>query len=289
MNNKKLCVKNLNLFLLLICLFSPLLLAVGKEVYVKGYFRSNGTYVAPHVRTYPDGIPWNNYSFPGNFNPNTGNITPGDPYKYLQRYGSENEVILDFYLIFLERLSEIISQINYKRNIENSFSYSYSYDYFDYFHNSQTSNEPRNSNKVIQKALKLLGYNPGVIDGIIGAKTKRAIKLFQKDHGLIPTGIIEELTANVMCDKLVGNLNKIKIIDGDTFLWEGEKIRIYGYDAPEKYELGYELAKIKLALLLSSGVITIEPLAKDKYGRTVARVKVNQIDISELLKDWIII
>jgi len=22
--------------------------------------RSNGTYVAPHIRTYPDGNPWNN-------------------------------------------------------------------------------------------------------------------------------------------------------------------------------------------------------------------------------------
>ncbi|MDH3691840.1 MAG: hypothetical protein OEU36_20555 [Gammaproteobacteria bacterium] len=32
------------------------------QVYVKGYFRSNGTYVRPHYRTRPDGVCWNNYS-----------------------------------------------------------------------------------------------------------------------------------------------------------------------------------------------------------------------------------
>ena len=32
------------------------------QVHVNGYFRQNGTYVAPYVRTYPDGNPCNNYS-----------------------------------------------------------------------------------------------------------------------------------------------------------------------------------------------------------------------------------
>ena len=33
------------------------------DVYVRGYTRSNGTYVAPHFRTNPDGVKWNNYSY----------------------------------------------------------------------------------------------------------------------------------------------------------------------------------------------------------------------------------
>ena len=33
------------------------------QVHVNGYFRSNGTYVQPHYRTYPDGNPYNNYSY----------------------------------------------------------------------------------------------------------------------------------------------------------------------------------------------------------------------------------
>ena len=31
-------------------------------VYVNGYTKSNGTYVAPHIRTSPDGYCWNNFS-----------------------------------------------------------------------------------------------------------------------------------------------------------------------------------------------------------------------------------
>jgi len=31
-------------------------------VSVDGYFRSNGTYVAPHFRTSPDGLCFNNFS-----------------------------------------------------------------------------------------------------------------------------------------------------------------------------------------------------------------------------------
>jgi len=54
--------------------------------WVRGYYRSNGTYVQPHYRTNPDGNPYNNYSFPGNYNPNTGRITPGNPDTYLRRY-----------------------------------------------------------------------------------------------------------------------------------------------------------------------------------------------------------
>lgn len=64
-------------FLLLISFF------VVNEAYaivsVKGYYRSNGTYVAPHYRSDPDGIKSNNFSYPGNYNPNTGNITGGTP------------------------------------------------------------------------------------------------------------------------------------------------------------------------------------------------------------------
>ena len=57
-----------------------------KRVWVNGYYRKDGTYVRGHYRTAPDGNPYNNYSFPGNYNPNTGKITPGNPQTYLDRY-----------------------------------------------------------------------------------------------------------------------------------------------------------------------------------------------------------
>jgi|TARA_B100001964_G_C13749145_1_gene386650 hypothetical protein len=57
-------MKNI-LLLLILLLLVPLVIFAG-DVYVKGYYRSNGTYVQPHYRSAPDGNPYNNYSFPGN-------------------------------------------------------------------------------------------------------------------------------------------------------------------------------------------------------------------------------
>ena len=42
------------------------------DQYVRGHVRSDGTYVAPHYRSSPDGRQWNNYSTQGNMNPYTG-------------------------------------------------------------------------------------------------------------------------------------------------------------------------------------------------------------------------
>lgn len=42
------------------------------DVRVRGYYRSNGTYVQPHWRSDPDGNPHNNWSTYPNINPYTG-------------------------------------------------------------------------------------------------------------------------------------------------------------------------------------------------------------------------
>lgn len=47
---------------------------------VQGYTRRDGTYVAPHMRTNPDGNPFNNYSSRGNVNPYTGQMGSVNPY-----------------------------------------------------------------------------------------------------------------------------------------------------------------------------------------------------------------
>jgi len=56
------------------------------QVHVDGYYRSNGTYVEPHYRSSPDGNPYNNYSYPGNYNPYTGKIAGGTEEAYLRNY-----------------------------------------------------------------------------------------------------------------------------------------------------------------------------------------------------------
>ncbi len=45
----------------------------------------------------------------------------------------------------------------------------------------------------VQQTLKSLGYNPGSVDGVTGARTRDAIIAFQTDLGVAPTGIIDEV------------------------------------------------------------------------------------------------
>lgn len=74
-----------SLVLMLIVGFS-FLTPVAEAGYVNGYYRSNGTYVKGYYRTEADGNPYNNYSYPGNYNPNTGRITGGSASSYLNNY-----------------------------------------------------------------------------------------------------------------------------------------------------------------------------------------------------------
>lgn len=65
--------------ILIVVLALPVLCQAGE---VRGYWRdSNGdgikdSWVSPYQRTNPNSTRMDNYSYPGNFNPNTGRITP---------------------------------------------------------------------------------------------------------------------------------------------------------------------------------------------------------------------
>lgn len=61
-------------FLMVLLAVSFVSVALAQDVRVHGYTRSDGTYVQPHYRTQPDGNKFNNYSYPGNLNPHTGQI-----------------------------------------------------------------------------------------------------------------------------------------------------------------------------------------------------------------------
>jgi hypothetical protein len=70
----------------LVVLISFLTVSLAEAGRVRGYTPRDGTYVQPHYQTNPDGNPYNNYNFPGNYNPNTGRTTPGNSDTYLERY-----------------------------------------------------------------------------------------------------------------------------------------------------------------------------------------------------------
>ncbi|MGH7766520.1 MAG: peptidoglycan-binding domain-containing protein [Candidatus Binatia bacterium] len=52
--------------------------------------------------------------------------------------------------------------------------------------------------KKIQQALKEKGQDPGPIDGVMGPKTKEALKAFQQQQGLKVTGSLDEQTKKAL-------------------------------------------------------------------------------------------
>jgi len=76
--------------ILILIIFSLFLSLASADVWVSGYTRKDGTYVKGHYRSSPDGDPTNNWSYPGNVNPYTGKVAPGNPETYLKNYYDSN-------------------------------------------------------------------------------------------------------------------------------------------------------------------------------------------------------
>lgn len=64
---------------LIIASFVAVVGPVNAETYVRGYTRSNGTYVAPHYRSSPNSSVNDNWSVSPNVNPHTGQLGTRQP------------------------------------------------------------------------------------------------------------------------------------------------------------------------------------------------------------------
>jgi hypothetical protein len=49
-----------------------------------------------------------------------------------------------------------------------------------------------------QERLKAVGFNPGFIDGILGARTREALRRYQASQGLPTTGMLDDATRQVL-------------------------------------------------------------------------------------------
>jgi len=78
---------------------------------------------------------------------------------------------------------------------------------------------------------------------------------------------------------------RIHLIDGDTFAYGSERIRIQGFNAVEHSDVGGLEATQRLDQLLHQGHVTMIRKAVDIYGRTVAEVFVDHHDVADLLKN----
>lgn len=64
-----------------------------------------------------------------------------------------------------------------------------------------------------------------------------------------------------------------RIVDGDTFYVEGApvRIRLWGLDAPERREDGYDEATAALRRISAGRLVSCKTVDRDRYGRIVAR------------------
>lgn len=80
-----------------------------------------------------------------------------------------------------------------------------------------------------------------------------------------------------------------EVIDGDTFRTNRRKnpVRLANVDAPEKGQPGSMKAKELLKELIEGKEVIIETVARDKYGRSIANVRIGRKSINKAMKEWL--
>jgi len=78
-----------------------------------------------------------------------------------------------------------------------------------------------------------------------------------------------------------------KVIDGDTFMTASRKnpVRLANVDAPEKGTRGGAAATKALKDMIQGEAVSIDTVARDSYGRSVAKVKVGRNSVNKAAKD----
>jgi micrococcal nuclease len=77
-----------------------------------------------------------------------------------------------------------------------------------------------------------------------------------------------------------------RVIDGDTLMTGSRKnpIRLANVNAPEKGDHGANTATQDLRDLVLGKTVTIETVARDKYGRGVANVKTDHSSANSIMR-----
>jgi hypothetical protein len=70
-----------------------------------------------------------------------------------------------------------------------------------------------------QEFLKEAGFNPGPIDGILGPRTKEALRRYQASQGLPETGVLDEATQESLMPRSVSQKGEERKEEGRTEPW----------------------------------------------------------------------
>ena len=94
-------------------------------------------------------------------------------------------------------------------------------------------------------------------------------------------------------DCYVGPANTIITVDGDTYEFRGQRLRLIGWDSPEsaphakcdaEAELGAEAERRAWALFSQANQVQIKPVRRDEYGRIEAHIYLDRVDVGFLLE-----
>jgi len=103
--------------------------------------------------------------------------------------------------------------------------------------------------------------------------SSRSVRSLLRRQALAPLGGIERKVDS----------RQVHVVDGDTFRYGTERVRLRGIDTPELNEPGGQSAKQRLEELLRSGPVRIVPRGRDVYDRLVADVFVDGQNVAERL------
>ncbi|HIF26262.1 MAG TPA: thermonuclease family protein [Micavibrio sp.] len=79
-------------------------------------------------------------------------------------------------------------------------------------------------------------------------------------------------------------MNVERVIDGDTFVGNGKKIRLWGINAPEKDEPGYLASQLLLqGLIQGSDDLTCKFINEDPYERDVMHCYLGTADLGSMM------
>jgi len=80
-----------------------------------------------------------------------------------------------------------------------------------------------------------------------------------------------------------------RVIDGDTFIVNRKigntnRVRLAGYNAPEKHQFGGKKATTQLRGLIGGKTVSITPKGRS-YNRVVADVRINRKSVNKRMKN----
>ncbi len=102
---------------------------------------------------------------------------------------------------------------------------------------------------------------------------------------LLAVAVSSAACSTAVAGELVCPCKVVKVVDGDTIYVidtnkTREKIRLAGIDAPEKKQAYGQKSKQYLSSMAASKKVDIEYRKKDRYGRIIGKVLIDQIDVN---------